>query len=522
VEVRGSVFDGDRLLTEEEIAALVGNLRDRDAFTSWVSRLNGFFAIIVQRDDALFAAVDRIRSLPLFYGVDGTSLYLSDDATWVRRRFASQGLDSLARAEFLATGYVTGPDTLVPQVHQLQAGEALIGTFGTSGIKMHTKRYYQFLPQTSMYGHPREFLRDLDEALHRATRRLMTVAAGRPIILPLSGGYDSRLIATLLKENRYRDVITFSYGRPGNREARISQEVAVGLGYSWHFVPYIKQFLINSLFSSDYDDYQDGAHNLSCLPHSQDWPAASYLKRNGYVPADGMYCPGHGGFLCGGHVPIEMTKYRYANTDALATLIWKKHYNLNVIKNKYVVEQLKNKIIRVSQCDEIHTGLDVIKWFEYWEWQERQAKFITNSVRVYEFLGHDWWMPLWDGEAFDLWSRVPLSWRAGKRMYIDFVAKRYAGATGFGRARAARSNRSAFIQALKRWIRRRRGSELVEQVYSGVRVALGPGRDDLGWEDVIRVAREEEPGRPKLSGGIHGLAVRRVLEERIEREARGA
>jgi hypothetical protein len=82
-------------------------------------------------------------------------------------------------------------------------------------------------------------------------------------------------------------------------------------------------------------------------------------------------------------------------------------------------------------------------------------------------------------------------------MYTDFVAKRYAGATGFGRARAARSNRS-------------------------VRVALGPGRDDLGWEDVIRVATEEEPGRPKLSGGIHGLAVRRVLRERIEREARGA
>lgn len=67
------------------------------------------------------------------------------------------------------------------------------------------------------------------------------------------------------------------------------------------------------------------------------------------------------------------------------------------------------------------TPEDMANAFECWEWQERQAKFIVNSCRVYEFWGYDWRIPLWDSEMMDFWSRVPIELRIGKRLYDVFL-----------------------------------------------------------------------------------------------------
>lgn len=69
----------------------------------------------------------------------------------------------------------------------------------------------------------------------------------------------------------------------------------------------------------------------------------------------------------------------------------------------------------------IDTLEDVANAFECWEWQERQAKFIVNSCRVYEFWGYDWRIPLWNNEMMDFWARVPLGLRVGKRLYDGFL-----------------------------------------------------------------------------------------------------
>ena len=44
-----------------------------------------------------------------------------------------------------------------------------------------------------------------------------------------------------------------------------------------------------------------------------------------------------------------------------------------------------------------------------------------NSVRVYEFFGYDWWLPLWDGEFVEFWQNVPLSLRYKRLWYNQYV-----------------------------------------------------------------------------------------------------
>ena len=52
-----------------------------------------------------------------------------------------------------------------------------------------------------------------------AIERLIRVARGRPIVIPLSGGRDSRLIAMKLKQLAYNDVYCYSYGSLKHQEA---------------------------------------------------------------------------------------------------------------------------------------------------------------------------------------------------------------------------------------------------------------------------------------------------------------
>ncbi|MGF3495975.1 MAG: asparagine synthase-related protein, partial [Methanothrix sp.] len=61
--------------------------------------------------------------------------------------------------------------------------------------------------------------------------------------------------------------------------------------------------------------------------------------------------------------------------------------------------------------------------YESWEWQERQAKFIINSVRIYEFWGYSWWLPFWDNEFMDFWSKVPIDMKINQKIYKKYVKK---------------------------------------------------------------------------------------------------
>lgn len=76
------------------------------------------------------------------------------------------------------------------------------------------------------------------EVLLQATKRLVAYAQGRPIVIPLSGGWDSRTIALALKKVGYEPLIAFSYGKPKNAEAEVSRDVASQLGIPWLFAEY--------------------------------------------------------------------------------------------------------------------------------------------------------------------------------------------------------------------------------------------------------------------------------------------
>ncbi len=390
-----------------------------------ISSLNGSFAVVTGRTGGVLAAVDRVRSIPLFYGLHQGSLVVSDRAERVRARAGDDSQSPETSLEFLLTGYVTGPETLFQNVKQIQAGEAL--SFVTKPKpKLNRRRYFEWRHRDPWPADNDALIERLHAVHHNVARRLVVSLEGRQAVVPLSGGYDSRLIAVMLKEEGYDNVLCYTYGLPDNWEARISKEVAHYLGFRWEFVPYSGAKWREWGATSALKRYCATAGNLTAVPHVQDWPALFTLQQQKAIAVDGVLIPGlSGDFIAGSHIPHWFAKRASITRDQLLRTIFDSHYSLwdwPPAKAR-LTEDLTRRIDAIGGPLRDGSPADAADQLEFWDMNERQAKFICNSVRVYDFFGHDWRLPLFDLELLDFWSHVPVDMRVGRSLYIEYAGR---------------------------------------------------------------------------------------------------
>ena len=269
----------------------------------------------------------------------------------------------------------------------------------------------------------------------RAIERLLILADGRQIVIPLSGGYDSRLIATLIKKSGHPNVLCFTYGSPRNRESIHSRVVARALGLPWHFVKYSEELWNMAWKAPSRLDYQLWASGLTSIAHIQDWLAVKVMQESGLIQADAVFVPGHSGdFVAGSHVPPIAFSGTSFTVDDVSDHLMAAHYNLagGARLTPERTRYWKKRIESVGGIADISLPWQFADACEYWDWQERQAKFICNSVRVYEHFGFSWWLPLWDLEFVRFWEEVPLALRRDRAWYVDFVQSCFADESNAG------------------------------------------------------------------------------------------
>lgn len=430
--IRGYAFLGHRLMSHDEFYHLLSSQGSLDGFVQILRQLNGFFAAVHRIGETLLVAEDCTRSFPLFYGSGRDGFYVSDDPRWVRDRVGDYDLDRLAVSEFLLTGYVTGKDTLYPHVKQVQTGEVLVMRPVDSGLHVQGIRYYQNRHGNYLEKSAEELHVLLDGILVRAFERLIWLANGRTIVVPLSGGYDSRLIVLMLKRLGYRNVIAFSYGRQGNAESQVSKEVARALGIRWEFVPYTNEAWSRWYHTEEYRQYGQMADGLVSVPHIQDWPAVWELTKHQIVPKDSIIVPGH--VTLGGihRFPVLSSREIKMSEDKFVRLIYNTDYQLQNPSQQ--TKEIRSGIyakIKTAVGDRSSYSLErAADAYERWWWQERGTKLLLNSVRVYEYWGYEWWLPLRDSELVDFWSRVPLAHRFHKSLHKSYTRKLERRITG--------------------------------------------------------------------------------------------
>jgi asparagine synthase (glutamine-hydrolysing) len=377
---------------------LLDDPRDITLLTSNLGSACGFFAIILPIEDGIILMADHIRSRPLYYKLSGKSIIVSDEPESIIK----ENVDKLSMRElleFLCTGYVTGENTIFEGVKQIEAGTCII--FKDGEIAKH--RYFDYRPNLEQTIDAASYHGAFENALDDAFRRLGAYSKGRQIAMPLSGGFDSRLIALYLRKFDFDNVITFSYGRPGNRDSEISKLVARELGYDWFFVPYSNETWKKVSLSRSWLDYCSYAFQLSSLPHLQDFPAIGSLLEQGVIEEDAMVTPGHRPSYCRDVFNdqeeiskdwivrrIMLTNYRLWQYDAGSALHEEFYAKISGSLSDFTMARSN---VAASMVDN-------------WLFKEREAKFIAHSVSCYEHAGLDWWLPLLDQEFVSFWQKI--------------------------------------------------------------------------------------------------------------------
>lgn len=414
--IKGFAFIGNTLLSEREIyensiQAIIKNLLPK-----YLASLDGNYSMVIEYNNTYYLISDKIRSYPLFYLKKTNNIIISDDTDFFIPYLQDIQWNELSIVELLSLGYLSENRTLFKDLFIVEAGNYV--SIHNENITIY--KYYEYIIHNKISGDKDYYIKKAKETIEKAFSKMLQTIGSRQIVIPLSGGYDSRLIACLCKRYNLSNVICFSYGRLDSWEAAISKKVAVQLDFKWYFIEYTNESWESICKSEELLKYFEFSGNFNSTPHIQDFYAIKSLTNSGIIDPDAIVIPGHSGDLLGGSHLLGLSK-----KISISNLIFQRYYTLNTLKRRFkdiILKRLYKQVGSVSISENLNDFYDI---FNNWGINVRQVNFIINSVRVYEFFGLDWRVPLWDDEFASYWISIPWLEKLNSELYNSFLFESY-------------------------------------------------------------------------------------------------
>lgn len=466
--VRGSFFDSQgNYYSGKAMSEYFGSGDTYAAFSALAAGANGVFSVIRKMPDECWLATDLVRSLPLFYCRTESGWVISNRAERLKDHLEEVEIDALSRLEFRGTGFVTGSETLIKGIFQVQAGEILRLGKAVNQSFHHTYRTAKDIANEAEKEITNGTLKDVNdvtlkggtggnlkgrikgtakvenstaasdlsvsddvlkhaarEKMEHAFKRMVRSLEGRTAVVPLSGGFDSRLIAVMLKQHGYKDVVCFTYGRKGNKEAVLSERVAKALGFPWYFVEYNQQLVSDFLHTSEFIRYYKWASNLTSMFFLQEFFAVKYLQDRKLIPGDAIIIPGHSGDFLGGS---QFAKHQLPVLDEANHTLAKRILEVKYHFERYNRSERKQLLDRIMEQLRAKGSGNARSWsvHEDWDLKEKLAKFNVNSASTYTFFGYTFRLPYYDRELVDFFRDLPVSVKRDKSLYDALLINEY-------------------------------------------------------------------------------------------------
>lgn len=213
-----------------------------------VKQLRGMFAFVIwdRRKRMLFAARDRLGIKPFYYRWDGkTFLFGSEIKAILAYPDVDAEFNRSRLAEYLAFGYITGPETMYAGIRKLMPGHTLELS---EGDEPRIERYWDLTTQVDREPQSRQYyVTTYRELLEQAIgSHLMSDV---PLGVFLSGGLDSSAVAALTTKIRGDQIQTFAvgYGEEEFSELRYARQVAGHIRSDHHEVRLNREDFFHSL-----------------------------------------------------------------------------------------------------------------------------------------------------------------------------------------------------------------------------------------------------------------------------------
>lgn len=325
----------------------------------------------------LVVATDRHGFALLYSRRIGGCTAFSTSARVLGRLSPAASPDPSALAEVLAFDHLLERRTMQSDVHAIPVGNDLVLTPGGAAFEVR-HRYADVRLERSSLEHA---VRDVVSRLRSAMSRVVAQSKAEPILLPLSGGLDSRLLAALAKDARGRvETFTFGSGDDGPRavpDVAIGRRVAGRLELPWRFVELEDDWLEGSAERAI--GLTDGQLDLS---HSA---GISVTRRFG---SGSLRLDGIGGDALLGGAFLRRATFLSATRGARLEHLWRRYFRLHHEPWRSVVLPAAAAELERRARESLGASLDAAtegianddpRWFDFWVLRNRTRRFINNG-----------------------------------------------------------------------------------------------------------------------------------------------
>ena len=277
--------------------------------------------VIVRKDNKVWAASDRSRFFTLFYSINNGSFSISDNFYELIKNTKTSSINELSKFEFLSNAITCNKRTLIDEIKQIRPCDAI--EYYNEKIQ---HQYFHTVATTKT-----EYFSDSFSVLKRkgyevfeiARERLQNSLKNKKVLLPLSSGFDSRLIACWLKSSGIENVTCFTFGRMNAPEVETSKNIANKLNYKWINIEYNSSLIVNFEQDEYFHEYYKYLSRGTSMFYMQEYFAIRELVKKGIATKDHVVIPGHAsGFLAGNNLvrtlsawdlplPADPTMLRY-------------------------------------------------------------------------------------------------------------------------------------------------------------------------------------------------------------------
>ncbi len=382
-----------------------------------LKELDGAFAVVYFDGSRCILLSDHCNTFPVYYRNDFSVVA---DSSALKRLRVPYILDFDAATSFLYSCNVWNDGTLWKGWKKTEPG-CVIDFQYTDGTK--TKSVYHTLDCGSDEMPDNSFLENCYDYTRNMLYQLSKSFSN--IVVPLSGGYDSRHILLLLKECGAENVQTYFVGSLNSPSLAVSWEIAQRLGYPWCHVVYNNRYWTKAFRSkarSDYSWYSGGIHTMA---YHLDWPAVRDLHDD-MCGQDTLFLPGYGGdFLAGSAVTKEVL-HECSELKDVVRLLMKNYVRNPILKVHHrLLESLLSNTIAPPESSNPEFKLEfLVNEYERFLWRNKYCNHVMNAVRAYEFFGNaKWALPLANKTLINgLYSCRP-SRRVNRFFYKEYCSR---------------------------------------------------------------------------------------------------
>lgn len=422
------LYKGNLFSWGEELGSLV-SLLDDDSVIEYISNIRGNFSLVISTDYRAIISVDHIRSDSLYYLSNNESTIVTDDVGYLKKQLGEEfDISNSSKIQILMSGYTLFEDTIYTRIKSFIPGEVFLYCHKNTSI-YNINNYQDWFGKKNKTPESLNLLcSKFNDVILEVMSETINSLNNRQVVIPLTSGYDSKLIVSIFRHYNYENVICYTYGTINNFEAISAEEFSNSLGYKWIFVELKIKEQISFYKSCDFFSYLDYSDTVDSVPYYQGLYSIKYLKEKNLIDNDAVFINGNSGdFITGGHISKF---YHYCNKSHLSKSV----FNV-IIDNFYSLwghkktlsntEIIANRIEDQYQYlkDNYSTDVQVCDFIYYYEFINRQSKYVIQGQKTFEYYGYDWRMPLWDSKMIVFWSTISNYYKNEQFLYKSTIEK---------------------------------------------------------------------------------------------------